>query len=530
MKLAKDILGILPAIAVLAITLVAWSVPGIELQSSQEGQLFSRPVIEFLAFQDETQDEKQAEQSGQTGEAEEQDSPPANAEDQDPATEESEHSETESEQDSGADSDQESAENTARTNRVNRRDVIARDGNVLRGVFNEVTKPVGKSIVRVKSGSRTLALGAIVDENGFVLTKKSELRGDLSVELHDGSKHAAVVFGIHEPSDLALLKIEKTRLTPIVWNASEDSMLAGSWVITANPQGEVESLGVLSVGPRLIRGGHGFMGIQMDIAHRPGAKISEVTANSPAERAKLKAGDVIIRIEGQDIADSQGLRAVVSGKSPGDELTLTIQRGAATIDLRITLGSNLDAMNPEMQRANMQNNMGGRLSRRRFDFPLAFQHDSVLAPNQCGGPVLNINGEAIGINMARNGRVASLALPVSVIVPLIDQLKSGSLAPAVVNQSKIAEINRRLNEIEISLATDPDRTDVIQQELERLRELEKEAEAALQAAIRKAKEAATAAAKSEAELEITKERLKTARDEKEQLERQRERLVTGTNN
>ncbi len=498
-------------------------------------KLTQRPVIEFQTAPQEPARESIEDQ--ETDQNPDQDaSKPGAAQDESTESDETNSSQSEAPQ-TETESQTEDAEKEAdsetrsssRNARASRRDQIIRDGETMRSLFNQVTQTVAKSTVSVKSGNRQLALGVIVDENGFILTKKSELRGDLICQLHDGSEYSAIVVGVHDPSDLALLKIEKKKLLPVVWNQSPESTIAGSWVITANPKGEAESLGVVSVAPRLIRGGHGFMGITMDLTHSPGAKITEVTSDSPAERAKFRSGDIIVRVEGNEIANSEALRAAVSSKSPGEEVTMTIQRGAATIELKIVLGSNLDNMNPQMQRANMQNSMGGRLSRRRYDFPLAFQHDSALAPNQCGGPVINVNGEAIGLNVARNGRVASLALPVSVVLPLIEELKSGSLAPAVVNKEKIAEINRRLNEIEISLAMDPDTTELIEQELAKQLEIQKQAEQALHDAIRKAMEASNAAAKIEAELEITRQRLKTAREEKEGLERQREKLVTGYN-
>ena len=70
-----------------------------------------------------------------------------------------------------------------------------------------------------------------------------------------------------------------------------------------------------------------------------------------------------------------------------------------------------------------QQNLGGPLSSRRSGFQSVLQHDTVLRPEQCGGPILNTKGQAIGINIARATRVASYALPASVIVEVIDEMK-----------------------------------------------------------------------------------------------------------
>jgi len=71
--------------------------------------------------------------------------------------------------------------------------------------------------------------------------------------------------------------------------------------------------------------------------------------------------------------------------------------------------------------------LGGRLSQRRAGFPVALQHDTVLQPNQCGGPLVDLDGKTVGINIARANRVASYALPASAVKPLVDQLKSGTM-------------------------------------------------------------------------------------------------------
>ena len=68
--------------------------------------------------------------------------------------------------------------------------------------------------------------------------------------------------------------------------------------------------------------------------------------------------------------------------------------------------------------------MGGALSKRAEDFELALQHDTVLEPWQCGGPLINLEGKAVGINIARAGRVASYALPASLVKRVVDELRT----------------------------------------------------------------------------------------------------------
>ena len=76
----------------------------------------------------------------------------------------------------------------------------------------------------------------------------------------------------------------------------------------------------------------------------------------------------------------------------------------------------------------------GQLSFRRGGFPNAFAHDTVLQPEQCGGPLVNLQGRAVGINIAREGRTESHAIPAQVIIGLLDDLKSGREFAAPANK------------------------------------------------------------------------------------------------
>ena len=90
----------------------------------------------------------------------------------------------------------------------------------------------------------------------------------------------------------------------------------------------------------------------------------------------------------------------------------------------MTLKAELGEMAQLVQgRDYFQNSMGGRLSKRRSGFPQALQHDSILRPNQCGSPLVGLDGKVVGINIARSSRVSSLALPVSTVQAVVKQLK-----------------------------------------------------------------------------------------------------------
>ena len=83
-----------------------------------------------------------------------------------------------------------------------------------------------------------------------------------------------------------------------------------------------------------------YFGIVPDFGGEPdkGAKISGVSEGSPAEKAGLKAGDVIVKFAGKTITGLYDLSFVLKEKKPGDEVEVVIVRGGETITLKAQLG------------------------------------------------------------------------------------------------------------------------------------------------------------------------------------------------
>src|SRR5438034_2409763 len=73
--------------------------------------------------------------------------------------------------------------------------------------------------------------------------------------------------------------------------------------------------------------------------------------------------------------------------------------------------------------------MGSALSSRRNGYPSILQHDSVVKPTECGGPIVDLDGKVIGINICRAGRVESWAVPAEAVQPLLFDLMAGKLPP-----------------------------------------------------------------------------------------------------
>ena len=62
----------------------------------------------------------------------------------------------------------------------------------------------------------------------------------------------------------------------------------------------------------------------------PGAKVALVTDGSPAARAGIVAGDIIIAIDGEAVANLRAYSAILERHKPGDEISIELLRDGAT--------------------------------------------------------------------------------------------------------------------------------------------------------------------------------------------------------
>ena len=106
-----------------------------------------------------------------------------------------------------------------------------------------------------------------------------------------------------------------------------------------------------------------------------------------------------------------------------------VERDGQEMTIDVVLASLAIIAQDGLDRAEFQNHLGGELSERRAGFPTALQHDTVLKPSDCGGPIVDLEGKVVGINIARAGRVESFAIPAGTIKTLLPDLLSGKLDP-----------------------------------------------------------------------------------------------------
>jgi serine protease Do len=75
-----------------------------------------------------------------------------------------------------------------------------------------------------------------------------------------------------------------------------------------------------------------------DLPVKEGCLVVEVVEGSPADDAGIRAGDIIIRIDGEKISDPRMLRKTIEEKNVGQAIDIVVARGSFTKTIRLKLG------------------------------------------------------------------------------------------------------------------------------------------------------------------------------------------------
>jgi S1-C subfamily serine protease len=294
-------------------------------------------------------------------------------------------------------------------------------GSISKTAFGETIKQARASVVSVRDSNGVVSLGTIVDASGLVVTKASVLPVSPICELPDGQIVKADVLGIEPAFDLALLRIGADKLTPIQWKATT-KLAAGTFLAVPGPEELPVAIGVVSVTPRDSKGPFPS---RVKPPPRARAAMPEVIGSAVQGRgywveyvdgraadAGIEPGDVLLTIGEQPIRSHADLAKCVEGRWAGQPLTIRLLRAAVPRELTLRL------------RAEGQSVYGIRTGA----FPTYFAHDAPLIERECGGPVVGLDGRAVGITIARVGPHGCVAIPGAPIDSVVTQLKSGKFA------------------------------------------------------------------------------------------------------
>jgi serine protease Do len=351
-----------------------------------------------------------------------------------------------------------------------------------RTAFSDAARQAARSTVRIivedPGPAHPAAFGTVVTSDGFILTKGSEILDykTIKVKLPDKEVEARIV-GNRESYDLAMLKIDAKDLVPVVFADTSEPPVpppvtqrgmrgfggfgggrglraptgpipavetpappppgaipvkVGEFVVTPEAAGSEgtdlapRAFGIISVARRSIPFSYGVLGVSLADGPSGGAVVTEVFVQSGAAKAGVAANDVITAIDGTAVSSRLELQSQLRRHHPTDTVALSIKRGDQNLTLRVQLGDTILATREDVEMAVLS----GSTSTRSSDFPAVFQHDTVLAPNEMGGPLVDLDGNVIGINIARAGRTETYAIPADLLTERwLKSMKDGTFAP-----------------------------------------------------------------------------------------------------
>ena len=255
----------------------------------------------------------------------------------------------------------------------------------------------------------------------FLISKSSMVGNNPSVDLGKGKMAMARIIARDERRDLVLLELEAELKDAIVLASVPLDTLTvtdlGEFLVSPQPGGENiwSVVGTTRFNlPMKYRAGYSGAGTVM----KDGKVILEIVQpNTGASVAKLKVGDEVLSINGVAITTPDLYITEMRKNRPDDMVTLVRSSAGKTDTVKVKLGKY-----PLIVSNHPAEKFTGGKSDFRDGFDHVFVHDATVTPAECGGPVFNIQGHFMGINMARYSRTSTIVVTVAEINNFIDSI------------------------------------------------------------------------------------------------------------
>jgi serine protease Do len=299
-------------------------------------------------------------------------------------------------------------------------------GSTTREAFEPLRAILQQCSAVVYDGWKSISFGVVITSDGYLVTKASEIEEakELNVRVDKTHFKSVRVVATTVEWDVALLKVEAKDLVTVEWDTNGEPD-HGTWVVangsTSRTRRRVR-VGIISANAREVGGGKApvVLGITLDTNKKAGTlSISGVEEDSGAADAGLEEGDLILSADEQEIGKIEDLQEVLSGKEPGDHVKLRVKRDDEEMEIEVELRTREKIFEEERSRNDA---MSGRYSKRRSNFKRILQHDVALSERSAGGPLLNLDGKCVGMNIARVNRCETFAIPAGEMPKIIEDL------------------------------------------------------------------------------------------------------------
>ena len=285
--------------------------------------------------------------------------------------------------------------------------------------FSELESQLDDACVEIMSksvgGEEFKIHGTLIRDTHWVISKSSMVLEGPKMVIEETELELEVVNRDLE-NDLVLLKSSQQNSLGVALNVDDmKTKTVGSFVMTPDQNGS-GLISIISTPPYASRKqvSRGYLGVVPETYEEEGggAILREVVRRGAAQLAGLKVGDVITQLDETPIKSHMELRRFLGKLDPGRDVVALIKRGSKQLEIQIQLGAFPSSSNHVADKM--------AKSDRRDGFEEVISHDADLKPQKCGGPLFDLQGNFVGLNIARNSRVRSYAIPPSILQQLIE--------------------------------------------------------------------------------------------------------------
>ncbi len=254
----------------------------------------------------------------------------------------------------------------------------------------------------------------------LVISKSSCVGSDtIRCRLSNGTTDTAKVVYRDDATDLVLLRLGQSQVkaAPIPDGLSDhsDAPAAGSFIAATAPtaaSGSVVGVGVVGSAVHATkRRAYGYLGVVVTGRPSEQPRIESVSPGGAADRAGLEAEDLIVGFGEAEIDERSEFRKELRESRPGQAIAVVVLRDGEEVELELILDARPDTAFEETGHVAYLT----ETSVRKGSFEGVFRHDTHVPHDQCGGPLVGLDGQVVGMNIARVDRTGSLALTPSTL-------------------------------------------------------------------------------------------------------------------
>ncbi|MFT7633898.1 MAG: S1-C subfamily serine protease, partial [Mariniblastus sp.] len=253
--------------------------------------------------------------------------------------------------------------------------------------------------------------------DGLVVTKSSRVGEQPKIELSNGKRITATVVARDAKNDLVLLRARFPSVGGLdLSNVSNElSEKRGRLLLVPDSKGKgrVSIWGSKFIDVPRTRASAGYLGVQVG-SSRNDVVFAQVMQGA-AKKAGFKSGDVILKMDDTVVSRTKDVFDFLQDKDAYSKINIQIRRDETELTKEVILGAR-----PMNETGHVADDLKGGKSLRRDGFSLVMSHDADLGAAECGGPVFDISGDFLGLNIARYSRTRCYVLPRTIVKAFVD--------------------------------------------------------------------------------------------------------------